>query len=62
MAKKNKKWAVYNDLDWVDLIINPPEESREETESYCQQIINNCKIKPEHFFIWVAAQVLWIIP
>ena len=47
MAKKNKKWTVYNDLAWVDLIVNPPEESREETESYCQQIIKNCNIKPK---------------
>lgn len=41
------KCKVYNDLAWTDLVINPPQDSRDEADFYCQMIIKNAKVKPE---------------
>jgi ubiquinone/menaquinone biosynthesis C-methylase UbiE len=46
MAKKNKKWKAYNDLAWVDLVVSPPEECRQEVERYCNYIIKNADKRP----------------
>ncbi len=53
--KVNKdKWIGYEELAWIEPIIAPPEQFREETESYCRLIRKHARIEP-HTLLHLAS-------
>ncbi len=48
------KWIGYEELAWIEPIIAPPEQFREETESYCRLIREHSRIEP-HTLLHLAS-------
>lgn len=42
---KTTEWCLYRELAWIDSIIAPPENYKEETETFCKAIKEHSKIE-----------------